>query len=210
MELWPTESGFFNPIVDWSLEGFGMTVFAVFFLAIPALVYVLIWAGQAFLSKERKEVPDLFSDNKTVKKEYLLRVSLLFITGNLVYTALTSGNMINGFSRYTMAVPFFYIILFILPEKLERQSVLRILLAIALCTAGLIAFLCNVIYGSGHRLEWSGAGLFISLGLLLFFVLEPYMPARLKWTLFVLLAIPCVLWHTYLFNMFLSDAWIFT
>jgi hypothetical protein len=139
-----------------------------------------------------------------------LRVSLLFITGNLVYTALTSGNMINGFSRYTMAVPFFYIILFILPEKLERQSVLRILLAIALCTAGLIAFLCNVIYGSGHRLEWSGAGLFISLGLLLFFVLEPYMPARLKWTLFVLLAIPCVLWHTYLFNMFLSDAWIFT
>lgn len=210
MELWPTESGFFNLITDWSLEGFGMSVFSIFFIAIPALVYLIVLIIKELIKNKRKEAQDLFSQDGTMKKQYLLRVSLLFITGNLIYFALTSGNMINGFSRYTMAVPFFYIILFLLPEKLEGQPIIRILFAYALCTLGMIMFLSNVVYGNGHRFQWSNSGLFISLVLSMLFLLESYLPPKLKWSFLMLLAIPALLWHTYLFNMFLSDAWIFT
>jgi hypothetical protein len=210
MELWPTESGFFNLITDWSLEGFGMSVFSIFFIAIPALVYIIVLVIKELIKNKRKEAQDLFSEDKTMKKQYLFHVSLLFITGNLIYFALTSGNMINGFSRYTMAVPFFYIILFLLPEKLKGQPLIRILFAYALCTLGMIMFLSNVVYGNGHRFQWSNSGLFISLVLSVLFLLESYMPPKLKWSLLTLVAIPALLWHTYLFNMFLSDAWIFT
>jgi hypothetical protein len=209
MELWPAESGMFNLITDWSLEGFGMSVFAIFFLAIPALIYLAVWSWKSLRSYGTHTPDALFGDDQNVKKDYLLHLSLLFVGGNLAYTILTSGNIINGFSRYTMAVPFFYMILFLLPEKMQGLSAKNKLLFFCLCLAGMGIFLRLIVYG-GQRFRFQYTGLLLCLILSFFFLFEQHLPSRTKWVILAVLSIPCVLWHTYLFNMFLSDAWIFT
>jgi hypothetical protein len=210
MDLWPTESGYFNTITDWSLEGFGMTVFAIFFIALPALIYVLYSVYISF-RKPATEVGDsLMQGPPEFQRAYLLLVSLLFIAGNLLYTFLTSGNVLNGFSRYTMGVPFFFIALFLLPEKMAAQPLFRRILVFISSLVLLCLFLVNVNYGSGHRLELSNAGLLISILLFAFYVFGPGLSLRQRWICLACLIIPALVWQTYLFNMFLSDAWIFT
>ena len=209
--FWPAESGFFNTILDWSVEGFGMTVFAIFFLAIPSLVYALIWGMKIFKKNEQYTIqpPSLFSGNSEWIKEYMFNTSVLFTAGNLLYTFLTSGNVLNGFYRYTMAVPFFYIILFLFHEKVKNVSFKYKMFAFGLCLLGMILFLANVIYG-GDRFRFPYVGLYLSVFLLLFILAEPYLSYRNKWLIILLLILPCILWLTYLFNMYLCDGWLFT
>ena len=210
LTFWPTESGFFNTIKDWSIEGFGMTVFAIFFLAIPALLYSLVWGIKTFKKQEENITPpSLFSGNAAWVKEYIFNTSVLFIAGNLLYTFLTSGNILNGFYRYTMAVPFFYILLFMGYEKIKNIPLKYKMLAFGFCLALMIAFLSNVVYGD-NRFRFVYLGLYLSILLWLFILVEPYLTYFNKWLLILVLLLPCIVWHTYLFNMYLSDGWLFT
>jgi hypothetical protein len=210
MDIWPTESGYFNTITDWSLEGFGMTVFAIFFVALPALIYVLYTLYHSFRKPETVVESSLFKGTSEFQRAFLLLVSLLFISINLIYTFLSSGNVLNGFSRYTMAVPFFFIALYLLIDKLGAQQLLRRILAFMLGFLLLFVFLNNVNYGSGHRLAFSNAGLFISMLLFALYVFGTNLSLRQRWICLACLLIPALVWQTYLYNMFLSDAWIFT
>ncbi|HXC03413.1 MAG TPA: hypothetical protein VNZ86_01600, partial [Bacteroidia bacterium] len=158
LDLWPSESGLFNTIRDWSREGFGMSVFSIFFVCIPALVYILIWALQCLFGKQKQEALSFLGADPVFKRDYLWYVSLVFISGNLIYTILVSGNCINGFSRYTLAVPFFYIVLFQLPERLRKLSVLQRMLVWTGSCAGLILFLTQVFYG-GSRFTFAFLGM---------------------------------------------------
>ncbi len=209
LAYWPTESGLFNTIIDWSVEGFGMTVFAVFFVCLPALIYLLLWGLKSLGRINKQEKKSVFGEDVAWKKEYLFHLSLAFIAGNLLYTFFTSGNAINGFSRYTMAVPFFYIVLFLVPDRIQKASLLLKSTAFMACLVGMTWFLSFVIYGGDRfRFEYTGLLLFVLLGAFVLF--ESYLPAKLKWPLLIVLAVPCIVWQTYLFNMFLSNAWIFT
>jgi hypothetical protein len=211
LTFWPAESGLFNTIIDWSIEGFGMTVFAIFFLAIPALVYALIWGVKTFMRTKQVFIqpPSLFSGNSQWIKEYLFNTSVLFIAGNLLYTFLTSGGSVNGFYRYTMCVPFFFIILFIFYEKIKDIPLKYTMLSFALCLIGMSLLLASIIYG-GNRFQFSYAGLYLSLFLLLFVLLASRLSYRNKWLVTAVLLLPCIIWHSYLFNMYLCDGWIFT
>ncbi len=209
MDLWPAESGFFNLITDWSREGFGMSVFSIFFLSLPALIYLIFWAFQSVRTRTKHPAVSLFGTDREAQKDYLFHVSLLFIAGNLAYTFLTSGNVLNGFSRYTMAVPFFYIVLFLLPDKIRSLPAWVKLLFFCLCFSGLSLFLHFVVYG-GERLQFANVGLLLSVTLALFLLFEAHLSGRAKWIILVVISIPCIIWQTYLFNMFLADAWIFT
>ena len=211
LTFWPTESGFFNTITDWSVEGFGMTVFAIFFLAIPCFIYSIIWGIRTFLKDEQGRVlpPSLFSGNREWIKEYVFNTSVLFIAGNLLYTFLTSGNVLNGFYRYTMCVPPFYIVLFMSYEKMKQVSLKYKMIAFGLCLAAMIVFLSNVIYGD-NRFRFPYVGLYLSVLLALFILIKPYVSYRGKWLIILLLLLPCILWHTYLFNMYLCNGWLFT
>jgi len=208
-ELWPTESGFLNPIRDWSREGFGMSVFSIFFLAIPAIVYLFVLSLKSLRKDCREEPIPFFNSGENHKREYLFLISLLFIAINLVYFALTSGNVINGFYRYTLSVPFLYIILFLLPAKLSKLSLFKRIAFFATCLCGLAVFLSLVAYGVPH---WSmkSSGLFLFLIITCFLILEEYFNVRQKWIILILISLPCIVWQTYLFNMYLTDAWVFT
>ena len=207
--FWPTESGLFNTITDWSLQGFGMTVFAIFFVALPCLVYAVVWGIKLLKKGNPSPPPSLFKGDKVWIKEYLFITSVLFIGGNLMYTFLTSGDALNGFYRYTMNIPFFYIVLFLLPEKIKEIPLKNKFIYIGCSSLLMIIFLASVNYG-GSRFQFPYSGLYLSLLVFFYYIAEPYLSVRNKVITILLLLIPCIVWHTYLFNMYLSDAWIFT
>ena len=208
LTYWPTRQGFNYPIVDWSVEGFGMNVIAVCFVALPALIYAIVWGIKAF-NRSDTPPPSLFSGDKNWVKEYIFNSSIVFIAGNFIYTILTSGNVLNGFARYSMAIPFFYIVWFLLPEKLKAVSTISKMVGIGLSMAGLILFLYFVEYG-GSRFQFAMSGLYLSLAVLLFFIAAPSLSFRSKLIVFLILVGPCIVWHTYLFNMYLCQAWVYT
>jgi len=210
LTFWPSESGLFNKITDWSIEGFGMTVFAIFFLATPCLIYSVVWGSKVFRKdQENIKVISLFSGDRMWIKQYLFDVSVLFTVGNLAYTFLTSGNVLNGFYRYTMSVPTFYIILFLLPERIGTKTLLQKSVAVILCLAAAIIFLAKVAYGD-DRFRFQYMGMYLSIIIFLFIVFEHYMSFPVKVVLLILLLLSCLTWHSYLFNMYISDAWLFT
>jgi hypothetical protein len=209
LAIWPSETGFLNKIVDWSIEGFGMSVFSIFFFAIPCLIYSMQWGLQQLKSTDKTLPPSLFRGDASWIKEYLFKASVLFTAGNIVYTFLTSGNSLNGFYRYTMAVPCFYIILFLAPEKLKSISRKKTLILFSVCLLAMCAFLALVEYG-GNRFSFQYAGLYLSVLLLLFFLSESWLSKGKRIIIGLILAAFCILWQTYLFNMYLSEGWLFT
>jgi hypothetical protein len=210
LTFWPVESGLTNKVLDWSVEGFGMTVFCIFFIALPCLVYTIVWGIKSFKKQEAAWAPvSLFAGNAAWVEEYIFNTAMLFIAGNLCYTFLTSGNVLNGFYRYTVCVPFFYIVLFLVPYKIKDIRLGYKLGAVGLSIVCTAVFFMNVIYG-GNRFRFEYLGLYVMLLLLLLFILESYLSAKKKWLILAIIIIPALVWHTYLFNMYLSDGWIFT
>lgn len=210
LTYWPVESGFTNKVLDWSVEGFGMTVFCIFFIALPCLIYAIVWGLKAFKKQAADEAPvSLFAGNLAWIEEYMFNASALFIAGNLCYTFLTSGNVLNGFYRYTVCVPFFYIVLFLLPQKIRDIKLTYKLGSVGLLIACMAVFFMNVIYG-GNRFRFEYLGLYVMLFFLVLLILAPYLSDKKKWLILAIIFIPAIVWHTYLFNMYLSDGWIFT
>jgi hypothetical protein len=209
-DIWQTETGFFgNEISDWSLEGFGMNTFAIFFILLPCMIYSVIWVIRNTSFKEKKIMPTLFTRNILFAKDYMFILSVFFMVGNLAMLVFTSGGALNGYSRYTMAVPFFYIILFQLPERLSAISLKIKICATAICLVSISLFLCMVTYaGNLFRFEYSG--LYLSVLIFLFLMAESHLSAKTKSVILILLLLPCIIWQTYLFNMYLSNVWIFT
>ena len=100
-------------ITDWSVEGYGMNVFSIFLIAIPACVLSgkIIWENRG---------------NKMEKRDYVLLCSLLYISGILIFTILTSNGNIHSLFRFIMASPLFYIaaiLLFYDFEKFKPTSI---------------------------------------------------------------------------------------
>jgi hypothetical protein len=210
-DLWPEETGFFNDIRDWSYHGFGMTVFAIFFVALPTLIYSIAWGIASLFGKgpgKRKTV-SLFDGDLSGIKEYMFNLSAVFTAGTVIYYILTRSNALHGFYRYTMAVPFFYILFFLLPERLERYSARLKLVGLLLAFGLLVVFMLNIEY-AGKLWRFEYAGLYLSLLIIPLILFEKKLSVQVKTIWVLLLIIPAIIWHTYLFNMYLSSAWIFT
>jgi hypothetical protein len=208
-DLWPKESGYLNPITDWSTEGFGMTVFAIFFVALPCLIYSCWWGIKSLGLKGKLAVPSLFAGGKDYIKEYMFNVSAVFMVGVIMYTILTSGNVLNGFFRYSMNTPFFYVLFFLLPAKLTYKPVKYLLSGYIAAVAAIAIFLSTVHY-AGNLLRFDYAGLFLSLPVATLYVFGKWINDKFKAVFFIILIIPVAIWYAYLFNMYLSNVWIFT
>ena len=207
--LWTKRPDLYKAVSDWSVEGFSMNTFAIFFFAVPVIVYAIIKCIKTLSSKTTPNSVSLFGGNEVYIKEYMFNISILFITIFSFFTLWASGYDINGFSRYTMATPFFYIILFQLPQKLETMPWAYKASAFIIGIAGILLFLMSTEYaGDILRFQYLGLYLLIPLGFMIIF--QQYFSNRVKIILLILLLIPCSIWHAYLFNMYLGDTWIFT
>jgi hypothetical protein len=207
--LWPKDANLYKDIVDWSLEGFGMTAFAIFFLAIPASIYVVFWGNTAILGKEKNSTSYLFGGDEEYIKKYLFNASMLFMMGFALFYTLVNGYQLNGFYRYTMATPFFFIILFQLPEKLKSIPIPYKATGFIVLLVCILLFLLSSPY-AGNIGRFNYLGLYLLIPLTMLVIAEPYLNNRIKFVLLAILILPCLIWHTFLFNMYLGDTWIFT
>ncbi len=191
-----------SAISDWSIEGFGLNTFAVFFVAAPALIYVF-YLGIKVLLKTHIQL------NLNEKKSYLLLVSLFYLAGILVFTMITSGGNLHSFFRFTMCSPHFYIAMLILIASLPNINTISNNLILALMFLSLSLFLIIVDYG-GNRFEFSYLGVLLLILTSIYIMNRRFIPIKYDLSLLVLIITANTIWNTYMLNIFFSNGWIFT
>ena len=185
-------------ITDWSVEGYGMNVFSIFLIAIPACVLSgkIIWENRG---------------NKMEKRDYVLLCSLLYISGILIFTILTSNGNIHSLFRFIMASPLFYIaaiLLFYDFEKLKPTSIKLNTIFIALCIS-MLAFVALVSYG-GNVFQFKFLGMLLLMGYTLFAINYKRLHRPFRVVVFCALTLTSTVWNTYLLNMMFCNGWTFT
>lgn len=190
-------------IGDWSEEGFGMSVFILLGVTLPVISCLAVTFFKKF------KVPSAWiGDEKTNPTKYYIILSMFYCVGTSLFIVFFRGGLLNGLQRYVAATPMFYILFFSLsPALTQVKKTTKVVLLTALIITGTL-FLAWSGYASAFSFADSGFYLFVMCaGLLLFW--ESW-NVRLQYVLLTLLVLALIVWKTYLFNMFLSDAWIFT
>lgn len=191
----------FKAISDWSIEGFGMNSFAIFFVALPAVAFVLF----SLFRSRKGQAP---APQRAVQ-DHLLLVSSIYLAGLLLFTLITSGGNLHGFFRFTMATPLFYIAALILLDRLQEFRPTTIAIALVVPVALLYIFLLSVGYG-GERSQFAYLGLYLLVASFLLLGLGRKLPKLARIPLYAVVVFGNILWNTFLFNVFLSNGWIFT
>ncbi len=180
-------------IVDWSAEGFAMNAFAVFFVALPSAI-----ASFRFLFSSLSE-----------KKNFLMSISLLYLVGIFVFTAITSGGNLHSFFRFELASPCFFLATVFYLDKKPGKLWKELFKFVAFPLLGLLFFFSAVEYGgSPFRFEYAGA-LMLILGFT-YLIIQRRLAPTLRYSILTLLLVGNIVFSTYLLNMYLSNVWIFT
>jgi len=190
---WDTYFRIPQTINDWSREGYGMNVWALFFC--------LIFGGAVLISgllkKERAE-------NDFDQWYYF---SWIFLIGTCVYVLFFQGGTLHSLYRYTLCSPFFYVIIF---QHMNNMKSMRLSSTIALAACLFIA--CSLFFiFSGYVSGWgfSKIGFLLLILNLLFFILRDKINSRYLYPGYAVLIACGILWNCYLYNMIFSEAWIF-
>ena len=88
----------FNGISDWSQEGFGLSVFALFFIGLPSILFCSYLFVRPNSRIGRKWICSLMKNGPA----FLLTISLLYLSGILAFTVLTSGGNLHSFFRFML------------------------------------------------------------------------------------------------------------
>ncbi|MEO6902235.1 MAG: hypothetical protein ABI315_03680 [Bacteroidia bacterium] len=199
----PTVS--FTHFSDWSVEGFGLSIFVIFFLCIPAIVFIL-----SLLFSNRKPVIKNYLENlSNYKSEYLLIVSILYLIGMFIFSLSTQGLDFHSFPRYILASPLFYIAILILLNNLGNKSCRLFNIIYFILTVSIILFLSNVEYG-GSKIQFSFFGLYLFILTGAYLIIKKVISHPLQIFFAIILILLNTIWNAYLLNAFFSNAWIFT
>ncbi|MBK9632200.1 MAG: hypothetical protein IPO62_14245 [Saprospiraceae bacterium] len=188
-------------IRDWSAEGFSINYGVLVFLSIPLVIYLF---NLYFVQK--KKSAEL--SNLTRAESFIFIASLLYIVQLSAFILLFQGGSLHNLFRYTICTPFFYIALALGYKIIQNipKSIVINLLAILF----LIGFLFYGLTPYSTNWNFSDLGFFILFGSLLWWYLQDQASyLYYKIGLFIILLVNLV-WTSYLLNMYLSDAWIFT
>ncbi|MFK8038410.1 MAG: hypothetical protein AB8B74_08980 [Crocinitomicaceae bacterium] len=191
-------------IVDWSIEGFGMNVFAIIVISIPALVfglYILV----STLTKSFTFL-DTIKENKS---NYLFLVSAFYITGLLIFTLITSKGNLHSYFRFTLTSPLFYMGVILLLGYIKRTRFRYLFIIYSIALSLMILFLYNVPYG-GVRFTFSYLGMYLLIITTAYLIFRKWIPKILDIAMLVVLVSASTVWTTFLFNSYLSNGWIFT
>ncbi|HEY3370938.1 MAG TPA: hypothetical protein VGK10_08830 [Prolixibacteraceae bacterium] len=190
-------------ITDWSLEGYGMSIFSIVCIVFPASILLFTkWL------KHRKEKfsPSVSLFSSLTMKEYLFNFSIIYFIGNFLFVFLTQGGNLNGLHRYILVSPFFYIFMFMMASKLKTIDLkiqLRILIPMVI-----IGFL-SLIHGPyQHGISYLDMGYFYLVVTMAYFIFFDRMKMPVKIRLLAVLILLNTIWLTYLFNNFLNNSFI--
>ncbi len=192
-------------ISDWSVEGFAMNSFSMFFVGLPAffaLAYLAFKIGKGVLPVSK--------NTQESRNNYLLLVSLFYLTGIFIFTLVTSGGNFHSFFRFVLCAPFFYIALLIILPRLAGAKFTK-LKWIAFTSLLLLftIYMAVVDYG-GTRLDFSFFGSLMLILSFLYLILNHNLAKPFRISLLFVLIMCNTLWNTYLLNAYLSNGWIFT
>jgi hypothetical protein len=195
----------FAVISDWSIEGFALSLFSIFFVCIPLIV-----GGIRLLVKwSKKEPTSYISKVANYNIEYLVVISALYLIGIFVFTLITSGGNLHSFFRFTLNSPLFYIIVLAFLNQAFTSQIKMHLTFFAISAISLIVFLQFVDYG-GDRANFSYFGLYMFMATTLFLITIKIIPQPIKISMAILIITLTTIWNTYLLNAFFSNGWIFT
>jgi len=189
-------------ISDWSIEGFGLNTFSVFFVTIPALMFILYLVVRFLL---KKNIQFNLSENKS----YLFLVSLFYLAGIFIFTILTSGGNLHSFFRFTMCSPCFYIAISIVIAYLPNIKSISSNLTLGLMFVLLCLFLFNVDVG-GTKFDFSYLGILLLTLTFVYIVNRRFISVKFDLALLALILILNTIWNTYMLNIFFCNGWIFT
>jgi hypothetical protein len=192
-------------LMDWSVEGYSMSVFAIFLVVLPSLYYLLKGA-LAGIASPPYPATGLFSRDPEQLREYMGVSSMIYFTGIFLFILLFQGGSLNGLQRYVLATPYFCISLFRFFSAPVFPS--RQLIAFACLSAAGALFMSLAPYNRGWG--FSDGGYVVSVLLVLYLLFERSFSKKFRYLFLSFLVLAALVWKTYLFNSFLSDGWIFT
>jgi len=202
-EFWDHNFQLPTTITDWSLEGYGMSIFAIVCIIFPAsLLHFINWLKH--LKDKFNQPVSLFSPD--TRKEYLFHFSIIYFIGNFLFVMLTQGGNLNVLYRYILVSPFFYIFIFMMASKLKAIEVKTQL--IILIPMAVIGFLALIHGPYQHGISYLDMGYFYFVLALFYFIYLNRMKEPLKIRLLIVLVLFNTIWLTYLFNNFLNNSFI--
>ncbi|HXP50389.1 MAG TPA: hypothetical protein VN922_10560, partial [Bacteroidia bacterium] len=191
-------------ISDWSAEGFGLNSFAIFFICVPALIYLFYTITRIVIGKEVQSKDPLQQNER-----YIFLVSLTYLSGMLIYTVLTSGGNLHSFFRFTLDSPLFYIAILLLLNHVGSLKKVTLLMLFFIPLGLLIIFFLSTSCG-GNKFDFAYAGMYLYILTFLFLLLRERFKLKTQIVLALVLIVLSTVWNTYLLNMFFNEAWIFT
>lgn len=203
-EYWKMNGSFTQGFSDWSVEGFGLSIFTLFCVSLPVIIFLGYTAWTFFKSKS--EFAHNIKDNRAT---YLFFVSMLYIFGITVFNLNRQGLDLHSFSRYILASPPFYIVV-ILTYNAIHKTTLKWFVGAFIGTCLLLYLVLNNVQYGGNKMDFSFFGLYLFLMVSFFLLISKFLPKTLQTVMVIVLVVLSTVWNTYLLNAFLSNAWIFT
>jgi hypothetical protein len=203
-KFWGGDISFTKGFSEWSLEGFGLSSFAMIYLCLPAFGFLLILFPGRY-----KAANEFLLNLRKFQGEYLFLISILYLLGIFAFTLATQGFNLHSFSRYALASPLFYIAILLLLNYLTDKRIMPVLVVFLVLTVLLSLFLILEDFG-GSRLQFPLAGLYLFILTSLFLFLKKKLPLTAQVILAVIIILLGTVWNTYLLNDFMSNGWIFT
>ncbi len=203
-EFWELYLSWPEKIFDWSKEGFSMNYGVVFIVIVPLLIYVF----RSGLSVVFRNIsfPKEDGNDENARLEFVFFLSAIYIVANFLLTVLFRHGSINTLFRYTLSTPFFFFICI----QFEKYCSINLIkkLIVNLTTLVLAIYLIKFIpYATYISYQWIGFILLYAFSFL--YLLQKYSKSIFYNVCLGLYAIISVIWQAYLFNVYLSNGWIF-
>jgi len=208
-KYWNANFSIPKQITDWSVEGYGMSIFAIFFIIIPSLILFLSYFLKYIRADKTAEPPSIFKGDVDFIKTYFFNNSIVYFWGVFLFIIFFQAGTLNGLSRYIIASPFFFIFLFHFYSELKEFKLNRVVLISVALLAGSFIMLT-----SQKELEpafnFNDSGFFTLLLSFIYLFSLRFINDVLKVGSLLMLSIYNIIWITYLYNIYLCDGWILT
>ncbi|MGB0880697.1 MAG: hypothetical protein ACPGTO_09040 [Polaribacter sp.] len=208
-EYWGHKLAIPHHLRDWSHESFGMNLAVVFLIAVPLLVVLVMFAKTVLPQWFKKSKPNR-TKKSLVSQYYLEILSATYIVGVFVFVLLFRGGSLHGLYRFIVCTPFFIILIL---SKNVRELLQSISVNVRLFMVGTFSLFALLMLGlTDYSTYWnfSDLGMILMIASLCLWLFKDDLSKKA----FAILACGNILinalWTSYLFNMYLSNGWIFT
>ncbi|MFA8299252.1 MAG: hypothetical protein ACEPOV_03745 [Hyphomicrobiales bacterium] len=187
---------------DWSHEGYGINIGVIFLIFIPLVVMLMRMVYRYLL--HRRGGDKMIFENTPIN--YLQLLSLSFVVGSSLFIFLFRGGSLHCLFRFTICTPFFFFLVFNSFSYIKNVDLsFRKFVYVLLFLVGLFVLVFTE-YSGG--INYSDLGFFLFSVVILFWLLLDSKSKFYNRFLYSLIVINMI-WTSYLFNMFISNGWIY-